>query len=456
MISLEKPYSQNLFRDESERTVPPPAKRQATSIERRVQTMASVNIPAPQTTTISSPTTTKRLPPSSSCLALCCWRLSRCYFRNACTAQNVESEIADKFDFLGDFSSAYQKQALSADIPGIIAETQMKNLHDRVVRALEGQKTEALHVIRSFHELRSLFPSVDETEFSCVPLEVRQRFLWIRPLLESSDHRLLSSECWTSLVYMLGVMPPSGRFVREAFNWLKNQAAFPDLPSLIRAVGYASQIPLCSWSLFETYLREETLPVRPWMIGVLGADEYSRILEMIVRFRERALPLLQAPVERWSRLLPRGLAQPLFAARSPLHIEWLILVVRKIFLTMPAHTQKTLLSLDAGAILAIFASRAPFVWPAREEDAIAELLIVFAHVQHLGFGGSGASHMVVDALQEVREEILLTSDPFLLEHPLFDPSLAVLSLSDEQCEAIRACLPRRKDLKTALRALVHV
>lgn len=58
--------------------------------------------------------------------------------------------------------------------------------------------------------------------------------------------------------------------------------------------------------------------------------------------------------------------------------------------------------------------------------------------------------MILRAVQKVREDILLNSDPFLLEHPLSDPCLAILNLTESQLRALRETITSRKDLRASV------
>jgi hypothetical protein len=391
---------------------------------------------------------------SPICFSLSFRRLSKCTFSNCCTEEDVESDVAERLDFFDDFSREYRLRADSNGTPKEKAEKDVQYFKELLRETLDAQKAQAIGIIHRFEEMRSLFPSVEKEDFLSLSVEDRQRFLWVRPQLEalfrSSDRRLLSAECWKGLVYMLSVMPANGSFMQASLDWLKGQTVFSDLPSLIRAVGYASHIPLGSVQQLDRSLRQGEIPVRPWVVGSLTVDGYLKIFERIIDFRRAVDPLLQTPIRRLHFLLPRGLPHSLFATRSPVYIEWLVLTIRKVFLNMPIQTQQALQSLDAESVQAVLSSRKDLLWTAREEETIAELLIIYAHLLYRGFGGRGASRMILRAVQKVREEVLLNSDPFLLEHPLSDPCLAILNLTEPQLHALRETVASRKGLRASI------
>jgi len=193
-------------------------------------------------------------------VALSFRRLCRCNFQNCNIEDDVEAEEAQRLEFFDDFSTEYRRQAEFVGIPKEGVEKEVFYLKEQFQEALDAQKAQAIGIIHRFEEMRSLFPSVEEDGFLSLSVEDRQRFLWIRPQLEalfrSSDRRLLSAECWKSLVYMLSVMPANRSFMQASLDWLKGQTAFSDLPSLIRAVGYASHIPLGSEQQLDRFLRQ--------------------------------------------------------------------------------------------------------------------------------------------------------------------------------------------------------
>lgn len=363
--------------------------------------------------------------------------------------------MQEKKWFLDEFCAVYFQQALAAGLPETAVFTEVDEIEDDVLKLLEAQKQRAVETINAFNDMRLLFSYIGEDRLSQLTVNEQLRFVWARPYLESlppeSASRILSAEHWDALVYMLNALPPNLVVFKSAFSWLQRQVDFCDLSSLMRALGYVTHLPECTTQEMMRLMYQGSIPLRPWWTHRIGADVFSQLIDRLDSFRNTLTTLLTGAKNRWNKLLPRGLAASLFAMRSPLVIEREILAIRRILLLMPQKIQQPLYTIDADIVLFLFSSIREIVWLGSEADALCELLVLYAHLQPLGL----ANNTIIHALQEAREEILLRQDPFLMDRPLFDPCLALLTLSEAQLQGIKEYSDRPRELKQIFLRLVE-
>jgi hypothetical protein len=373
---------------------------------------------------------------------LCLWRLCRCHFGECRTVSDIEKYLQEKQGFLDEFCAEYCQRAkatgyLDADVFPFVDETE-----DRVLESFGAQKQRAIGIVRGFEGMRPLFPSVRDDQFSSLSVNEMYRFVLARPYFEAlspeSEGRLLTAENWDGLVYMLNALPPSLVVFESAFSWLQQQIDFCDLPSLIRALGYVSHLPECTTQEMMGLLCQGSTLLRPWWTHTIEAHVFSQLVDRLDPFRERLCTLVGAAKTRWNRRLPRGLGGRLFAAHSPLVIEKDLRAIQRMLLSMPKEIEQAFYTIDADTLLFLYDSTRNAEWLGSEADALGELLIVYIQLQRLGIGNK----TLISALQETREEI-----PFLMERPLFDPCLALLTLSANQLQELKIHSSQPRELK---------
>lgn len=378
---------------------------------------------------------------------LCMCRLSRCHFTRQTTVADVQRYIEEKQAFLNEFCALYHRRALAGGWPEDTAFTMVDEIEGRVFKALATQQTRAVTTIDEFKKMRSLFPWIGDDQVSRLTVDEQERFVWARPYLQAlspqSAARVLAGEHWDGLVYMLNALPPNLTVFAFAFSWLEQQVDFCDLSTLMRALAYLTHLPECTTQDMVRLMCQGSVSLRPWWTHPIEAEAFSQLMNRLDSFRERLATLLNASKNRWNRLLPRGLASSLFSMRSPLVIEREILAIHKMWLCMPHEIQRTLYIIDVDIILFLYSLTKRVVWPGSEAVALGELLFVYTHLQQLGLGNK----IFFIALQDAREEVLLRSDPFLVDRPLFDPCLALFSLSSAQVEEIRLYSSQPRELK---------
>ena len=369
-------------------------------------------------------------------------RLSKCSFRGICTRRDVEQEIDSKLDQCDEFCEEYKRRVLLAGIPSQVALDTITRERDRVISVLNSQKDQAIEVIHNFAELRGLFPSVSDAEFFKVNVVTQYKMLKSLPQVKLFAN--CDSDCWESLVCFFDSVPPNVQLMKASLEWLQTYVESPLLPLIIRAVGWATSAP---------WLASPSTSLSVQLYSSQGhRDTAAQIEGLITDFRRAMRPILLESLKRLSRLLPKDVIRALCADRSPFYIEGTARTIQEIFSRMPSESSHTLLSLDGEVGRMIFAIKNRIVWTAPEGDALAELLIVFSHIRCQGLVSRDAALSILDAVQELREEILLRSDPFLLEHPFSDPGLALTGLCAKQLQEL-AVLPHER-LKRALREII--
>ena len=379
-------------------------------------------------------------------------RLGRCSFSTACTEQDAERLIDSKKDFFSDFVSVFRTKALANNIPESSISKQIEWFQARVFAALHRQKEQAVQIVHSFAEFCSSFPSSFDSVFSQICVEDQACILAVRRSLEAFT--TCGLECWKSLAYLIRTVPRIPNLLQTSLGWLTQHLQHPSFPDLIRAVGYATHIPPCSKQQLSSLLQGGA-PVWSWIQAPLSRDEFFWIVDLVAEFHAAVEPLVHVSLRRLSQLLRRNFDHRLCSERSPFYLDHLALAAMAFFRPMPAVMDQVHQVCDADVFHTIFVecSSSASIWSGKKEETIPEFFVIFSHLQQSGLFSRSSSYSVLRALQEVREDILLREDPFLLEHPISDPGLTLLSLSADELQPIAACAGDHRNLKRALMAI---